>query len=174
MVGTVLPLFLYLMLDNPLEQMLVSIFSGGDGKNLIRQFFLLIPEFNSVESKENEHRMGADPFISIDKRMIHNEPKTESGSLLLNRRIGSRTEYFLKWRRKRGIEHPLVAKAMGTACFADHVLVEQDDLLLVERFHFASSSYAFRFCSISLAEIAITSSFGEACISSAWLNSTIR
>ena len=118
--------------------------------------------------------MDANPFVPIDKRMIHDETIPKSDSLLLDGGICYGSEDLLKWCRKCRIEHPLVAKAMGTTGFMDYVFMEQNDLPLVERLHFASSSYAFRFFLISLAEIAITSSSGENCISSAWLNSTIR
>ena len=59
-------------------------FSGSDLENDIRQLLLRVFELYPIERKEYEHCVRAYAFVPIDKRMVFDEPISQTSGLLLN------------------------------------------------------------------------------------------
>lgn len=63
--------------QNPLQKPLPVGLAGSDRQNNVNQFLLFIAELYPIDSQKNQHRMSADPFISIHKRVVADEAKAK-------------------------------------------------------------------------------------------------
>ena len=99
------------MPDYPFQQIVKAAFSGSDLENDVGQFLLRVFELYPIKRKEYEHCVRADAFVSVDKRMVFDEPITQAGRLLLNGREGLDIAERLERRIQRGLKQALVAKA---------------------------------------------------------------
>ena len=58
----------------------IILLSLGDRENQVNQIAILIVQRNAVQFQKNKHGVRADSFVSVEKRMIHDQPIAQSGS----------------------------------------------------------------------------------------------
>ena len=119
---------------------------------------------NAIDVEQNEHGKNPDAFVAIDERMVRDETEREPGGLGLKFR-----EELLPAKCRIGgpkgcIEHSLVSDTGQTAGLGQQLSMQEQNLVMCEASHLASSSKAARCWAISRRPAATTSESSAASV----------
>lgn len=84
------------MFQNPIKELFKTVCPRGNFEYDLNQLILRIIQFNLVQRQKYQHGMGTDPLIPIYESVIFNQPESQPGRFLLDRRISFNASKALK------------------------------------------------------------------------------